>query len=719
MSERSLRKRPEATPVVDRKRSVVQKAAVEVLQGFHGGSARQAAAHFQLSNHSSVAYWVDKYRGSELVQLIPAPDQTPIAAEERSASPLLTVMPDEVKEGSVYNRKQWVAKAAAKLVTSGECSMRAAAEMVAAKYDMTVSIGTISNYSNEEYSPQGGGRKSVLPPKFTEKIIAWITARRALKFPVFRDDVLAVANRMLLGSPLLDKLKHHMLDVGWYYRMLNSNSHLIGTANQRPLEIDRARWCTASNVKEWYGMLAEALVELKVAIYNADFLDDADPSTRAGQPIIITKPDRLISFDETRVEMDMTKASKAKQERTLVDKMSPPDERNEVLAHKGGLNGTGVGGSAACGNTLPALFILAGGGLTPAHTKPSPDCDYFDGDGRMITAKFTANKKGGVDTDIGVQYLSQVIAPVFQPTADNPLVVICDGHGSHLTLSLLEYCRSASIFIILRVPHTSHLLQGEDVSSFSCFKPELRRQKAKMLVANVEKCGYYGLHPSDFMKVVTPAWNKAFSKANNLQGWSLTGICPFTRKVMHDLIRAEACRISVASTGSGIDYTPLNSLSGGQVRIDSDESDDEEGGAVARGRISSAQLYALGPVTGDKAFSIVKARAEDKAKQAADKEARKESRVESKDVKLAELRSAVADYPNPTSEQVEKFTIPMLKGVLLRDDGQHWESVYSKLKSKAELKAAVLQLCGVVAPAQSTESASSSEHRECLQLTTH
>ena len=53
---------------------------------------------------------------------------------------------------------------------------------------------------------------------------------------------------------------------------------------------------------------------------------------------------------------------------------------------------------------------------------------------------------------------------------------------------------------------------------------------------------------------------------------------------------------------------------------------------------------------------------------------------------------AVADYPNPTRSQIDKFTMPMLKGVLLRDDGHRWESEHSKLKTNAELKAAVLLL---------------------------
>ena len=118
-----------------------------------------------------------------------------------------------------------------------------------------------------------------------------------------------------------------------------------------------------------------------VAVRNPDFKEGGDPKARDGQPIIITKPGRIFSFDETRIEMDMTKGSKAKQERTIVDRTQPREERCETLAFKGGLTGTGVGGSTAAGDALPALFIIAGGGLTPAMCTPSPNCDFYRADG--------------------------------------------------------------------------------------------------------------------------------------------------------------------------------------------------------------------------------------------------------------------------------------------------------------------------------------------------
>lgn len=76
------------------------------------------------------------------------------------------------------------------------------------------------------------------------------------------------------------------------------------------------------------------------------------------------------------MEMDMTNASKSKKELTIVDTTQLADNHRETLAAKGDMNGKGVGRSATnVGNTLPALFIIASGGirsempLAPTATK--------------------------------------------------------------------------------------------------------------------------------------------------------------------------------------------------------------------------------------------------------------------------------------------------------------------------------------------------------------
>ena len=67
-------------------------------------------------------------------------------------------------------------------------------------------------------------------------------------------------------------------------------------------------------------MVAETLLQLKLAMWNADFDTNAAVGTPSSELIIFTKPDRVLSFDETRVELDMTKASKEKKARTIIDK---------------------------------------------------------------------------------------------------------------------------------------------------------------------------------------------------------------------------------------------------------------------------------------------------------------------------------------------------------------------------------------------------------------
>ncbi|KAK3283778.1 hypothetical protein CYMTET_8543 [Cymbomonas tetramitiformis] len=74
--------------------------------------------------------------------------------------------------------------------------------------------------------------------------------------------------------------------------------------------------------------------------------------------IHITKPGRVLSFDETRLTMDCTDSSKSKQERIV---KPDKDDDGEVLVNKGGgVDASGVGGSTADGDSLAPLFIFGG-----------------------------------------------------------------------------------------------------------------------------------------------------------------------------------------------------------------------------------------------------------------------------------------------------------------------------------------------------------------------
>ena len=221
-------------------------------------------------------------------------------------------------------------KLAASLVNEHGFSVRRAAHALNVQYSANDLVPKVSRTGVQSYvcdykwSPRALGRRTVLPEAFDDALVKWINARRALHFPVFKDDVLAAANTLIRKQGMSEESFVKEVNKGWYYRFLGRRSSELGTANQRPLEADRAKWSTSKNVGDWYQMVADHLVELKLAHWNPAF----DPNAKldagcatvgvgsATEMIIIDKPDRVLSFDETRVVLDMTKSSKEKRAKT-------------------------------------------------------------------------------------------------------------------------------------------------------------------------------------------------------------------------------------------------------------------------------------------------------------------------------------------------------------------------------------------------------------------
>ena len=51
-----------------------------------------------------------------------------------------------------------------------------------------------------------------------------------------------------------------------------------------------------------------------------------------------------------------------------------------------------------------------------------------------------------------------------------PVLLVLDGHGSHITIDVIEYARMNEIHLLCLPSHTSHILQPLDVGVFKSFK---------------------------------------------------------------------------------------------------------------------------------------------------------------------------------------------------------------------------------------------------------
>ena len=78
-----------------------------------------------------------------------------------------------------------------------------------------------------------------------------------------------------------------------------------------------------------------------------------------------------------------------------------------------------------------------------------------------------AQKKGWVISDLYLKcftFFLEHVAPV------RPVLLIQDGHFSHISLELIEMARQNDVHLLCLPSHTTHVLQPLDVGVFSCFK---------------------------------------------------------------------------------------------------------------------------------------------------------------------------------------------------------------------------------------------------------
>ena len=55
-----------------------------------------------------------------------------------------------------------------------------------------------------------------------------------------------------------------------------------------------------------------------------------------------------------------------------------------------------------------------------------------------------------------------------------PVLLVLDGHGSHITIDVIKYAQSKEIHLLCLPSHTSHILQLLDVGVFKSFKSILQ-----------------------------------------------------------------------------------------------------------------------------------------------------------------------------------------------------------------------------------------------------
>lgn len=152
--------------------------------------------------------------------------------------------------------------------------------------------------------------------------------------------------------------------------------------------------------------------------------------------------------------------------------------------------------------------------------------------------------KGWTTKEVGLHWLKTKFTPWAKHRLQGThIMLIVDGHGSHVSLEFIDFCIKNQIVALCLPPHTTHILQPLDVGIFGPLS-----QTYKMLIER--KCQYgtgWSVNKTSFLQHYIEAREKAISQKNILSSWTATGLIPYDP----ELVMAKKC------LGTG----PIKSLS--------------------------------------------------------------------------------------------------------------------------------------------------------------
>jgi hypothetical protein len=177
--------------------------------------------------------------------------------------------------------------------------------------------------------------------------------------------------------------------------------------------------------------------------------------------------------------------------------------------------------AAVCadGTALPPVVIFAGqeGQLQDSWVQDVKDDDHVS---------FAASPAGWTSNKLCLDWMKRVFDKHTKQKVGNSRdwrLLIMDGHGSHVTIELLDWCHSNRIMVAIYPPHSTHRLQPLDVGLFSPLATRYGQQLDRKIT---DSQGLSAVIKRDFYYLFKPAFEQAFSVQNITSSFEKTGIYP-------------------------------------------------------------------------------------------------------------------------------------------------------------------------------------------------
>ncbi len=164
---------------------------------------------------------------------------------------------------------------------------------------------------------------------------------------------------------------------------------------------------------------------------------------------------------------------------------------------------------SASGFALPPLMIYPRKRAVPEHLR----------EGAAPGTLFRSSENGWINQEIYLEWF-QFFLKNIPPT--RPVLLIEDGHSSHITIELIELARANDVHLLCLPAHTTHILQPLDVGVFKSFKSFFSKACHKYLVSNPGRV----ITTDVIASIVGEAWSQSMTPLNIMSGFKKCGIYP-------------------------------------------------------------------------------------------------------------------------------------------------------------------------------------------------
>ncbi|XP_072384750.1 uncharacterized protein [Diabrotica undecimpunctata] len=188
--------------------------------------------------------------------------------------------------------------------------------------------------------------------------------------------------------------------------------------------------------------------------------------------------------------------------------------------------------SAERGKNVTVLFAMSAGGqfVPPYFIFPRVRMN----ERLMVNAPNEsvgeAQPNGWMNAELFLKWMHHFVQ-YSNPTAENPVLLILDGHASHKDLDVIEFARKNNIHMLSTPPHTTHKLQPLDRTFMKPFKSAYNNACDLWMRLNP------GIRISEYeiAGLVVSAFNRVSRMEIAVSGFRCTGIHPFDKNVFNDL----------------------------------------------------------------------------------------------------------------------------------------------------------------------------------------